>query len=91
MQNSLYTGSTKAGNRTNNRGVRKAPFIVLIGAEMPSVLTEIGFLSNPREEALLKKPEYRQKIAESLYRGVSQYSATLSHFNVAQAGAVEGN
>lgn len=91
VQNSLYAGSAKAGNRTNNRGVRKAPFIVLIGAEMPSVLTEIGFLSNPREEALLKKPEYRQKIAESLYRGVSQYSGTLSHFNVAQAGAVEGN
>ena len=91
VQSSLYAGSTKAGNRTNNRGVRKAPFIVLIGAEMPSVLTEIGFLSNPREEALLKKAEYRQKIAESLYRGVSQYSSTLSHFNVASAGATEGN
>lgn len=91
VQNSLFIGSTKAGNRTNNRGVRKAPFIVLIGAEMPSVLTEIGFLSNPKEEALLKRPEYRQKIAESLYRGVSQYSGTLSHFNVAQAGALEGN
>lgn len=91
VQNSLFIGSTKAGNRTNNRGVRKAPFIVLIGAEMPSVLTEIGFLSNPKEEALLKRPEYRQKIAESLYRGVSQYSDTLSHFNVAQAGALEGN
>ena len=91
VQSSLFIGSTKAGNRTNNRGVRKAPFIVLIGAEMPSVLTEIGFLSNPKEEVLLKRPEYRQKIAESLYRGVAQYSGTLSHFNVAQAGALEGN
>jgi len=54
---------------------------------MPSVLTEIGFLSNPREEALLRKPEYRQKIAEALYRGISQYAGTLSHFNLAQTGA----
>jgi N-acetylmuramoyl-L-alanine amidase len=79
-------GSTKAGNRTKDRGVRKAPLIVLIGAEMPSVLTEIGFLSNPKEEAMLKKPDYRQKIAEALYRGVAQYMDTLSHFNVAQLG-----
>ncbi|MBM3760158.1 MAG: AMIN domain-containing protein [Acidobacteria bacterium] len=87
VQQSLFSGSAKAGNRTKDRGVRKAPFIVLIGAEMPSVLTEIGFLSNPREEALLRKPEYRQKIAEALYRGISQYAGTLSHFNLAQTGA----
>jgi N-acetylmuramoyl-L-alanine amidase len=87
IQQSLFSGSTKAGNRTKDRGVRKAPFIVLIGAGMPSVLTEIGFLSNAREEALLKKPEYRQKIAEALSRGISQYTDTLSHFNVAQSGA----
>ena len=86
LQQSLYSGSTKAGNRTKDRGVRKAPLIVLIGAEMPSVLTEIGFLSNPKEEAMLKKPDYRQKIAEALYRGVAQYMDTLSHFNVAQLG-----
>ena len=86
LQQSLYVGSTKAGNRTKDRGVRKAPLIVLIGAEMPSVLTEIGFLSNPKEEAMLKKPDYRQKIAEALYRGVAQYMDTLSHFNVAQLG-----
>jgi N-acetylmuramoyl-L-alanine amidase len=89
VQQSLYSGSVRAGNRTRDRGVRKAPFIVLIGAEMPCVLTEIGFLSNPKEEALLRKPEYRQKIAEALYRGVSQYTGTLSHFNVAQMGAGE--
>jgi len=86
LQQSLLAGSTKAGNRTKDRGVRKAPFIVLIGAGMPSVLTEIGFLSNPREEALLKRADYRQKIAESLLRGIQQYTDTLSHFNVAQSG-----
>ncbi len=86
LQQSLFAGSTKAGNRTKDRGVRKAPLIVLIGAEMPSVLTEIGFLSNPKEEAMLKKPDYRQKIAEALLRGVAQYMDTLSHFSVAQLG-----
>ena len=57
--------------------------MVLIGASMPSVLAEIGFLSNPREESLLKKSDYRQKLAESLYRGVAKYAESLSHFQVA--------
>jgi N-acetylmuramoyl-L-alanine amidase len=68
----------------HDRGVRRAPFVVLIGATMPSVLAEIGFLSNPKEEALLRKPEYRQKVAEALVRGVEHYAAGLSHFQVAQ-------
>lgn len=87
VQTSLHAGSSKAGIVAKDRGVRKAPFIVLIGAQMPSVLTEIGFLSNPREEALLRKPEYRQKIAESIYRGLAHYAGTLSHFTVAQNAA----
>ena len=64
--------------------MKKAPFVVLIGAQMPSVLAEIGFLSNPREETLLKRPDYRQKLAEALYRGVQRYADGLSHFQVAQ-------
>ena len=68
----------------HDRGVRRAPFVVLIGATMPSVLAEIGFLSNPKEEALLRRPEYRQKVAEALVRGVEHYAAGLSHFQVAQ-------
>lgn len=84
VQRALYSGSIKAGNRTKDRGVRKAPFIVLIGAEMPCVLTEVGFLSNPKEESLLRRGEYRQKLAEALYRGVAQYAGSLSHFNMAQ-------
>ncbi len=64
--------------------MKKAPFVVLIGATMPSVLAEIGFLSNTREESLLKKPDYRQKLAEALYRGISRYAETLSHFQVAK-------
>lgn len=84
VQSALFQGITRAGNRTRDRGVRKAPFIVLIGAQMPSILTEVGFLSNTREEGLLKKPDYRQKIAESLLRGILQYTNSLSHFDVAQ-------
>ncbi len=87
VQSSLHSGSAKAGVAGKDRGVRKAPFIVLIGAQMPSVLTEIGFLSNSKEEALLRKPEYRQKIAESIYRGLSQYAGTLSHFTIAANAA----
>jgi len=84
VQAALYAFSGHNVPGEKNRGVKKAPFVVLIGASMPSVLAEIGFLSNPREEALLKKPDYRQKLAEALYRGVTRYSDSLSHFQVAQ-------
>ncbi|HEV8147015.1 MAG TPA: N-acetylmuramoyl-L-alanine amidase [Bryobacteraceae bacterium] len=84
LQTSLYGLSSKnaaaaAGAGAKNRGTKKAPFVVLIGAQMPAVLAEIGFLSNPAEEALLKKPEQRQKIAEALYKGIVAYVDTLSH------------
>ncbi len=75
--------AAKAGAR-RDRGVKRAPFIVLIGANMPAVLTEIGFVTNPKEESLLKKPEYRQKLAESIYKGIQQYADSLSQMEVAQ-------
>lgn len=84
IQASLYALSVRNFPGEKNRGVRKAPFVVLIGASMPSVLAEIGFLSNPKEESLLRRPEYRQKVAEALYRGISRYSGSLSHFQVAK-------
>lgn len=84
IQASLESLSRRHFPGEKNRGVRQAPFVVLIGAIMPSVLTEIGFLSNPREEALLRKSDYRQRIAEALYRGVSRYANSLSHFQVAK-------
>jgi N-acetylmuramoyl-L-alanine amidase len=83
IQKALYANVPR--NRSyRNRGIKKAPFVVLIGAQMPSVLAEIAFLSNPKDEGLLKKPEYRQKIAEALFRGISQYSDALSHLQVAR-------
>jgi N-acetylmuramoyl-L-alanine amidase len=89
VQNSLYSMSAKMNTRSRDRGVRKAPFVVLIGATMPSILAEIGFVSNPHDETLLKKPEQRQKIAEALYKGIEQYANTLSHEQIARVKSSE--
>ncbi|MHB8845875.1 MAG: N-acetylmuramoyl-L-alanine amidase [Nitrospirota bacterium] len=56
-----------------NLGVKRAFFYVLINTEMPSILAEVGFISNPDEEKMLKKDEYRQDIAEALFEGVKKY------------------
>ena len=84
VQDSLYSASVKSNAHARDRGVRKAPFVVLIGASMPSVLAEIGFISNAHDENLMNRPEHRQRIAEALYKGVASYASTLSHFQVAQ-------
>ena len=49
-----------------------------------SILAEIGFLSNPREENNLMRADYRQKLAEALYKGLSRYTQTLSHFELSK-------
>ncbi len=85
VQSSLYAASTRTNGKSRDRGIRKAPFVVLIGASMPSVLAEIGFVSNTKDEAIMKRPDYRQRIAEALYKGIATYAATLSHFQVAQS------
>ncbi|HVW87385.1 MAG TPA: N-acetylmuramoyl-L-alanine amidase [Bryobacteraceae bacterium] len=83
VQGAIFAQSARSNGAARNRGVKRAPFVVLIGASMPSVLAEIGFLSNARDESNLGKAEYRQKIAEALYKGLSQYAQSLSHFEVA--------
>ena len=88
VQSALWTTSLKINSRSRDRGVRQAPFVVLIGASMPSILAEIGFVSNPHDERLLKRADQRQKIAEALLKGISQYASTLSHVQVARAHAV---
>ena len=69
--------STVTGKRWTDRGVKHAPFLVLTGAAMPSVLVEIGFLSNPLDEARLATPAGRQQIAESICAGVETYLSSL--------------
>jgi N-acetylmuramoyl-L-alanine amidase len=86
IQDSLAKRMQKTGKTVKDRGVRKAPFVVLIGADMPSILTEISFLSNPADEQLLKKPEYRQRVAEGLYQGVASYLQSLNSMTLNMPG-----
>jgi N-acetylmuramoyl-L-alanine amidase len=83
VERSLHSGLAAKSSGIRDRGVKKAPFIVLIGANMPSILAEISFLSNPADERRLKTGEYRQRIAESLYRGIAKYANGLSGIKVA--------
>jgi N-acetylmuramoyl-L-alanine amidase len=78
VQDSLSRNVQKTNRLIKNRGVRKAPFVVLIGADMPSILTEISFLSNPSDEQALKKPEQRQRVAEGIYQGVAGYLQSMN-------------
>ena len=83
VHKALGQGFSGGNRRGFDRGVKKAPFVVLIGANMPSVLTEVSFLSNPQDEKLLRTPEHRQKIAEALFSGIQHYVETLSGVKVA--------
>jgi N-acetylmuramoyl-L-alanine amidase len=78
IQDSLSSRMQLVSRNERNRGVKKAPFVVLIGANMPSVLAEISFLSNPYDEGLLRKAAQRQRIADGLYRGIAAYLAGLN-------------
>ena len=83
VESSLHDGLAVKNPGLRDRGVKKAPFIVLIGANMPSILAEISFVSNPGDERRLRTPDYRQRIAESLYRGIAKYCSGLSGVKVA--------
>ncbi len=83
VQRALHSGLAAKSPGIRDRGVKKAPFIVLIGANMPSILAEISFVSNPGDERRLRTSDYRQRIAESLYRGISKYVSGLSGVKVA--------
>lgn len=73
VQNSLVKTVRPVRGYVVNRTVKRAFFYVLVNTEMPSILAEVGFISNPDEERLLKTEDYRQKIAEALYLGVKKY------------------
>src|SRR5258707_8718669 len=84
IQDSLARRVEISNHGNRSRGVRKAPFVVLIGAHMPSVLAEISFISNASDEQWLKKPENRQRIAEGLYRGIEAYLQNTNSLTVNQ-------
>lgn len=74
IQSGLVRGIGAASPRTAaNRGVKHAGFVVLMGAAMPSVLAEVSFLSNPKDEALLQTSQFRERIAASLFAGLNAY------------------
>jgi N-acetylmuramoyl-L-alanine amidase len=78
VEGSLYAGLAKGNAGLKDRGVKKAPFVVLIGANMPSILAEISFVTNPRDAAELRQPAYRERVAESLFAGVAKYESGLA-------------
>ncbi|HYA95571.1 MAG TPA: N-acetylmuramoyl-L-alanine amidase [Terriglobales bacterium] len=77
VQAGLAKRMQRATRGQKNRGVKRAPFVVLLGANMPSILTEIAFISNPTDEAAMKKNDQRQKVAEGLLAGITQYLESL--------------
>jgi N-acetylmuramoyl-L-alanine amidase len=77
VQTSMFDRLRKSNRQARNLGVKQAPFIVLIGATMPSVLAEISFITHRQEGALLKTDAYRQAIAEALSAGIAKYQRSL--------------
>jgi N-acetylmuramoyl-L-alanine amidase len=71
-------GKLKPANKTlRDLGVKQAPFVVLIGAAMPSALAEVSFLTNPQDARLLKSAQYRQRIVNALFDAVRKYQTAL--------------
>ena len=85
VEQSLYDGLEDGNSGLKDRGVKKAPFVVLIGANMPSILAEISFLTNPEDASELRRPQYRERIAKSLYSGVARYVEGLDGVRVASS------
>jgi N-acetylmuramoyl-L-alanine amidase len=85
VQRAMIEHLRGANKGIKDLGVKQAPFVVLIGAAMPSVLAEISFVTNPQEARLLKNGNYRQRIAEALVAAIRKYQASLkSTTNAAQ-------
>jgi len=74
---SMVQKEIKKRVQSPDRGVKQAGFYVLMGASMPNVLVELGFISNPSEEKKLRSPQYRDQLATAIYRAVEQYQKTL--------------
>jgi N-acetylmuramoyl-L-alanine amidase len=80
VQRTLVTALRRKHPALVNRGVKTAPFAVLVGTEMPAILAEVACLSHPEEAHLLATPQYRQDIAEALLQGIRAYVQALNRF-----------
>jgi N-acetylmuramoyl-L-alanine amidase len=87
VQASLYRGIRQQNAAARNRGVKQAPFVVLIGAQMPSVLAEVSFLTNKKDASLLRTAAYRQRIAQSLFDAIVKYRQSLKKVGTIASGA----
>jgi N-acetylmuramoyl-L-alanine amidase len=79
VQRSMIEQLKPSNKLIRDLGVKQAPFVVLIGAVMPSVLAEISFITNPQEARLVKSSGYRQKIAEALFTAIRKYQTSLKN------------
>jgi N-acetylmuramoyl-L-alanine amidase len=66
-----------------NRGIKQAPFRVLMGATMPAVLVEVGFINNPAEEKMMREAEYQLKIAKAIFRSIESFKQAQNNQPVA--------
>lgn len=78
IQHELATSLRPANSPLVNRGVKMAPFLVLVATEMPAILSEVSYLSNQEEARSLATPEYRQRVAQALMQGILAYANTLN-------------
>jgi N-acetylmuramoyl-L-alanine amidase len=91
-ESSLLAGSVQralvevsdGGKNGRDLGVKHAPFVVLIGAEMPSILIEVGFISNPTEERKVANPKQRERMARAMLAGIKEYLAIMQGANARQ-------
>jgi N-acetylmuramoyl-L-alanine amidase len=84
VQRELLTQLRPANKELKDLGVKQAPFVVLIGAAMPSVLAEVSFVTNLQEARLLRGASYRQRVAQALFAATRRYQASLKSAAVAQ-------
>jgi N-acetylmuramoyl-L-alanine amidase len=82
VQSSVVTSVSGKYQPVKNKGVKKAPFIVLIGADIPSILVETSFITNPREEKRLKSNEYVNYLADGIFAGIKRYSTEVQTASV---------
>lgn len=78
IQRSLYAAHLRDNPGIRDRGVKTAPFVVLITTEMPAILAEVSTLSNHEDAALLERPLYREHIASALFRGIRGYASDVN-------------
>lgn len=87
VQGGLYRNLSDGYSRINNKGVKQAPFYVLLGAQMPSILIETAFISNERECRRLMDPDYQKTLCEGIVDGVQRYIETTRPTAALSGGA----